>query len=754
MPEIVLSGCTPEPLMSYLKTLAVFRLVAEQADPATRLSWAGGVARLHSVFERHGLIEFFLEKYQATAVLAPWNKGSGFYAGGTAPLNAIAGSTSDRLMFYRETITAIRKFPLAAMTKDAILTRCRAELPDELVPWLDTCYVLGEERPSYFPLLGTGGNDGRLDFTNNFMQRLADVIPFAAGASPTVRSTQWLAAALFADTLVELGDAAVGQFNPGGIGGANATQRGFEAASRVNPWDFVLMIEGALLLAGSVARRLGASSWGRAVFPFSVDSVAVGYGSATAGEETNDGSRAELWLPLWTEPMTFPEVKHLFAEGRAQFGRRQARNAVEFALAVNLLGVSRGVQSFARYGFLKRNGLAFLAAPLGRVEVTPRPRARLLDDQALTGWIERLRSACRDKERTPARYQTALRQFDRAVYQFANRSEQGNDAKYLQDVLRAIGRAEQTLASGQAFCADKNLSPLQGLNPRWLIDAAPAGETGREFRLAASVASVMAEPRTDLGPLCTHLEPVEQERRRLSWSPGSPSVVWSNRPTADNLAAVLVRRLIESERAGVRGCSLRARITAPLDDVVAFINRQTNDDLLAHLLWALIGLKWSADDFRQLTFVGQRAEVFRAPLTAPVPMTLGLIRMVLTPLKLISARPRSDHGPEGFWRVAGREERGSAALTTTPTPAPFQKLARGNVPEAEDLAARRLWSDRLVPFGWTNRKRRQSKYQTGSAVDPVRLLAACLFPLSRSSLTRIARQVLTPPVVNVPSTPE
>src|SRR5262249_44942137 len=170
---------------------------------------------------------------------------------------------------------------------------------------------------------------------------------------------------------------------PGGIGGANGTQGGFEAPSRVNPWDFVLMIEGSLLFAGSVARRLGVNAAYRAVFPFSVESVAVGYGAAAASEETSDGWGAGLWMPLWPEPVTFAEVKHLFAEGRAQLRRRQARNAVEFALAVNLLGVSGGVKSFARYGFLKRNGLAFLAAPLGRMDVTLRPRARLLDDTRL-----------------------------------------------------------------------------------------------------------------------------------------------------------------------------------------------------------------------------------------------------------------------------------------------------------------------------------------------------------------------------------
>ena len=116
--------------------------------------------------------------------------------------------------------------------------------------------------------------------------------------------------------------------------------------------------------------------------------------------------------------------------------------------------------AFSRYGFLKRNGLAFLAAPLGRVAVTPRPNARLLDDPPLTAWLDQLRRACRDKDKTPARYQTALRQIDRAMFDFANRSEQGNDAKYLADVLVAVGRAERTLAGGQRFCKANNIKPI------------------------------------------------------------------------------------------------------------------------------------------------------------------------------------------------------------------------------------------------------------------------------------------------------
>lgn len=735
MPEIVLAGCTPEPLMHYLKALGIFRLVAEQRDPAAKILWSGGVCRLRSSLEHNGLTDFFLNQYRPTPVLAPWNGGSGFYDGGSEPLEAIGRSSAARLAPYRAAIELVRtlipKDKPRDEAKQALLARCRAELPDDVVPWLDTCFALGADGPSYFPLLGTGGNDGRLDFTNNFFQRLADVIPFENEQSPPSESSGWLASALFADdaTLTPLGKAAVGQFNPGGIGGANGVQGEFEAGSRVNPWDFVLMIEGALLFAGSVARRLTAGPASRAAFPFTVHAVAVGYGSAAASEETSDGSRAELWLPLWDGPAGLPAVRHLFAEGRAQVGKRQARNAVEFALAACLLGVSRGVQEFVRYSFLKRNGLAFLAAPLGRVAVVPRPAARLLEDPPLTHWIDRLRSACRDKDKTPARYQSALRQIDRATYEFATRAQtdQAGERRALLDVLRAVGRAERTLAGGLAFCKDKYLHPLSGFNPQWLVGAAPEGDAGREFRLAAALASVRAERGKDVGPLRIHLEEVGLTKGRPSWKPGSASAVWSNRTHAENLGAILLRRGMESHRAGVPGLALRARVFAPLDDVRAFLAGQTDDELLADVLWALIGLKWSDPTFRW--------PQVHVPLVAPLPREFGLIRLLLRPLHLTAER---GPGEEMHWRVV-REQ---GLRTTTPVFGPFRQLARGELSQAVALARRRLWSDQLIPFGWCNRRRRQDDYPTEVRLNPVRLLAACLFPLAASSLTRLARQVL------------
>ena len=569
--------------------------------------------------------------------MGPWNGGSGFYGGGAEPLDAIAKSTADRLALYRDTIALIRTFVPQSKPKDeqkeSLLIRCRSELADEIVPWLDVCFALGEEGPSYFPLLGTGGNDGRLDFTNNFMQRLADVIPFAVDvpSRPMNSRTWWLmAAALYADTLVELSKSAIGQFNPGGIGGANGTQGKFEADSQVNPWDFVLMIEGALLFAGSVARRLGASTVGRSVFPFCVDSVAVGYGSASANEETTDGSRSEMWLPLWSEPVKFAEVKHLFAEGRAQLGRRQARNAVEFALAVNLLGVSRGVKSFTRYGFFKRNGLAFLAAPLGRVEVTLRPRARLLEDQPLAEWIDRLRSACRDKDRTPARYQTALRQIDRAMFEFAARSEQGNDAKYLLDVLCSLGRAERTLANGLAFCKDKYIRPLHGLNQQWINQA---DDNSLEFRLAASLAGIQATKKGEIGPLRVFLEEVEpdDEGLRQLVTPAVPRPFGRRArspPTSPPcFAADKWKRLRDKRMRGVLMGSPRVLARLPDGCGRVFCNGEIDDDKLSDLIWGLIGVDCTAvSDFATLPAANETEripfEFRRAATIGPSPRTV------------------------------------------------------------------------------------------------------------------------------------
>ena len=184
------------------------------------------------------------------------------------------------------------------------------------------------------------------------------------------------------------------------------------------------MFEGALLFGGAAARRLSPQASSKAVFPFTVDNSAAGYGTST-DSEYGDSSRAEFWAPLWGRPTNLQELDHLVSEGRAQMGRRQGASGTDFARAVAGLGTERGVPQFQRYGFMVRNGLAYLAVPIGRFytpdDKNSAERAKLsnvLFD--LDGWLDSLRRNA-SSSNAPAGTGTALRQVEGAIMEFCQR---------------------------------------------------------------------------------------------------------------------------------------------------------------------------------------------------------------------------------------------------------------------------------------------------------------------------------------------
>ncbi len=244
-------------------------------------------------------------------------------------------------------------------SKERLVQEFRNRCPDALLPWINAAVMLAGDDIFFPPLLGTGGNDGRLDFSTNFHQRLLDLL----GASEKNRTRSVaIARDLLAGTESEqLADAAIGQFDPGSAGGPGSSRFG-AVVSLVNPWGYVLFVEGALLFAASAARR-NQHAAGRAAMPFTVQGSPDGSASGAAGEE----SRGEVWTPVWTREFTLAEIKQMFAEARASWRGRPARRAIDFYAATRTLGVARGIGEFTRYALQRRNGLAFA----GR---SPRPR--------------------------------------------------------------------------------------------------------------------------------------------------------------------------------------------------------------------------------------------------------------------------------------------------------------------------------------------------------------------------------------------
>lgn len=450
--------------------------------------------------------------------------------------------------------------------------------------WLAAAVVLDEDgNPEWPSLLGTGGNDGNLDFTNNLMQQIGalfDVGSDTGGPKDTARSL--LVDALWSIPANQLQSTAIGQYQPGSAGGANSST-GFDGGNLVNAWDFVLMMEGAVLFTSRATRRLDPNAFSKASAPFAVRPHAAGF--ATCGLE--DAQRGEQWMPLWSQPAQLPEVRSLLGEARLQLGRETAARPIDATRAISRLGVARGIEAFVRYGYLERNGQSTLAVPLGRVHVRHHPRAYLIDD--LAAWMDRLHRAARNKN-APARLVHAERRLADAVFAALTHD---HTADRWQAILLAAAEIESLQASGTGIDA----GPIPALRPDWVSAVA---EDSAEFRLALALGSAAASYNKGkpVDPIRHHVLPLEPGARRFKMADkrlvNDPRVVVTGRDPLRDLSAIVERRLIEATQRGQRRYRLvaAAGCGARFDDLARFLSGAVDLDRLFGLARAFMAIRW------------------------------------------------------------------------------------------------------------------------------------------------------------------
>jgi CRISPR-associated protein Csx17 len=632
-----LEGCSPTPLASYLKAIGILRLVAEQVDAGARGWWQDERFFLVTSLDRQELERFFLDRYAPTPFVSPWNKASGFFHNEDPALTPLERSSAERFAAFRAGIQAGRaelaelskadaavralkdstksrsgmsaseteaarrrktdpefKAQLAeanrhfAALKADLFTPCARSWRGPHRAWLDAALVLQEiGKPAFPSLLGTGGNDGRLDFTNNAMQRLGDLFDLMDAAAPArPEAKMWLTQCLWgAPTFGMQAGAAIGQFSPGQAGGANSST-GAEGDSLINPWDFVLMLEGCIMFSARSTRRLDPLATSRASAPFTMHSH--GCGHASPGQEK--ASRGEQWMPLWSQPTTASDLAALIGEARLQTGRTLAHRPLDAARAIATLGTARGILAFERFGYLERNGQSNLAIPLGRIDVRERPEARLIDD--LAGWLDRLDRQARGKT-APARLIHAERRLADAV--FAALTHDHSPDRW-QAILCASQQIEAIQVNGTAFQA----GPMPRLSPQWL-DA--TNDNSAEWRLACALGSAAAA--WNLGqptdPVRIHWLPIDPKQpwkyrttdagKRLA---PEPRKVVTGRDAIADAAAVVERRLIEASRHGSRALPLIAApgMAAAWGDLAAFLDGAVDWNRTMQLAQALMALDW------------------------------------------------------------------------------------------------------------------------------------------------------------------
>jgi len=697
-----LSGALPEPLSHYLKALGIVRLVAEQADPGARAFWKDDRFVLVSALNEVDLLDFFLSRWAPTPLVTPWNGGSGFYPKDTKEgIDAIAASKAPRFEAYRETIALCRalvgdrKESPKKEEKIALIQQCRRAFAGPALAWLDAALVLtGEDGAQYPALLGTGGNDGRLDFTNNQMQRLCELFDCQLGA-PEPDAAGLLRGALLGEPVLGLKKRAIGQFLPGNAGGVNQAA-GYFGEALVNPWDYVLMLEGAIVLQVAALRRLSSGGLPQAAAPFAVRAQAGGYASACAVDES---ARGEQWMPLWERPASFSEIEGLFAEGRLSVGAGQAHNALDAARAVARLGAARGVRAFTRYGYIERNGQANLAVPLGRFVVHNEPKVALLDE--IDGWVDSLRRASRGAG-APASLGRVVRRIEAAMLAVCR----GSSAERFQRVLMELVEAEDLLLSRPKATAEAHLQPIARLSYKW-IEAADDGH--EEVRLAQAIASQTgpgdARSARAFGSIRAHCLPLDADwgfRRFAVSGEGlskSPRVVWTGRDLVGDLGRVAMRRLVEAEQVGVTGFPLHGRAFAGLDDIGAFLSGAVDEVKVGRLARAFMAVDWPT---------APRAE---RPQWTARPMALhALFRLVYAPGEVGGFSPRRD-------------------------PAPLRLLLSGRLEDAARAAVHRLVSGGVRP---------KLRLSMGSAALAQRLSASVAIPVHPEDLLRLLGSIRKP----------
>ncbi len=613
-----LHGCTPEPLGNYLKGLGVFRLIAEQADPQARAWWKDGVLVLHTKLSQKELSDFFLQGigdesapvYCPTPIFAPWGGRPGFYADGNKKAKArleslrqisppgrfamaqhVVKVTDEVLKNHGWTNTSKKK---RAELKASIIAAMRNAWSKSGIDWFDACLSLEEDARFGF-LYGTGGNEGSADITNNFWELIEETIGFP---NPRQDSGALLTAAVFGASRVGGTSRTAGQHFPLAAGSSNCGQVFFSSAS-TNPWDVVLMMEGAVLFSGATTKRLSQLGKGKAAFPFMIDHLATNEPSTSLKDEAKQDAqvtrcRAEFWMPLWSSPTSLPAIRALLTEGRLQRPSEQHTEHTLHAMeAIKSLGVSRGVDTFHRVALFERRGKGYyLSSSLGFHSAARAAVPFGVELAQVDEFRDQVYYSLREGPGIPDRVMRARQRFHVGLAMLFERDEHGTTptADALLEVVVGAARIEREVALLKD--RGKLLTPCPPLGWRHRQVDAPT----TDYQIARAIAgitswgeiSVEGRPVPAVESIRANLLPVCRRGKTWAWDDTSRSAVWSRGASLDaNLAAVLRRRMIDAGRGSGDGLPLWSSYGAGFEDLLAYWNSEVDEDRLTDLLHGL-----------------------------------------------------------------------------------------------------------------------------------------------------------------------
>ncbi len=666
-----------------------------------------------------GLLRLLARKW--LRVRAGWHDGTFHVVGGPETMDELLNALCD--IAANRAWTAYQRDWADAQKKS---TREKSGAPlalwqgwaDEDTLELMTAHAVPAARVSFNPLLGSGGNAGKRDFSAGW-KRATDALALAL---PTPANAKMGKKADTPDPKKELEALLQGEPTTWLLEKLNAASWFSDAnklynsgqspfrEGQLSPWAMALACEGLAFLVGGASRRLGARARAVAAFPFVTHAAAPD----VAGEAGRD--LAEVWVPLWERPMTLPEARALFSRGRAEVRGRGVLTSSAFATAIVRRGVDAGITEFRRF-VLGRTTSTNTFEPrfegTFRVQAPAATRAASMALERILGLVDRLP---RDQKKGQRWRFVGLRgPIERALLQLAAASENSEVACGLLDaVVAVLDRVDRN----RSFRGRLSWEPLP---IQWLPALFGNESPGAEARLAQALVSGFPTSR----PLMTYRFGVEIRNGRFV-HPESPPArwVWGPGSLPQVLSAVVHRRTLDWEWARDGEPPARLGVPTNISDLSLWLDSALDEVLLARWISRFALFDWS--------FIPTNMSGYLAPSDPGTRPVSGMLALFGLFQPLFDLRP-VNHRADPQKRDMLDPESGAR------TPAAARTLAslvrNGQIDAAVHLASTR-YAMAGAPLARTG-----VQWHVG---DPERLLASVLFPIADHERTILVERWLRP----------
>lgn len=483
----------------------------------------------------------------------------------------------------------------------------------------DSVYVLSHlalaTRLSFNPVFGTGGNAGKRNFAKGWQKACnavkaaapkarktrknvrMDKVPVAMPSQMSTAAKHDLSAFLKGEACWFLADYLAACWFSDSNKKYNFSPKKPFCEGQITPWAMLLACEAFPLLVGATSRQLGSARKGTGAFPF------VTQGSAPENEKEVETLTGEFWAPVWSNPLSVAEVSALYKRGRAEVNGRGAITSAAFAAAIIQRGTDAGLAEFRRFTLLHTTSPQTFESRLASVHML---EGKSVCSVSEASQADAASNILRFRDALPREFKKGKKwvfrglqgPIDKALVRLAASADNENAWALLDAFFHSL---EKTANNKN----DREREPQFELLPvSWLMTLlGKERDLSPELRLALALASLRADGKKDkpfdktTAPLIAYrvgVVPVwKNSWRKVKIAKNSPlRVEWSQRNLADNLCAVARRRVTVEAQADSE-LPFNARINLSLADVFAFLNRETDDTLLARWLDRFLLFDWS-----------------------------------------------------------------------------------------------------------------------------------------------------------------